>query len=105
MIIDDRTRAELRKLARQGKLIDEAFKAYQRKCHATATSDQIGELRRCFFAGAAELVALLTAGADTTSADEVSAEEEAMVFAVFTEVTRFHDRTLGLAFSKPRGQA
>jgi hypothetical protein len=105
MIVNDATRAELRKLARQGRLMDEAFKSFQRTVYPGAPPDQVAALRTTFFAGAAELVALLTAGSDVTSADQVSAEEEAMVFAVFTEVTDFHDRTVKLATTRTGGSA
>lgn len=105
MIFSDLARAEVRKLARQGKLMDTAFKLFQRHAFPDATPDQVSTLRTTFMAGAAELHALLTAGSDDTAPDVTSAEEEAMIFAVFDEVSRFHERTVALAMRKPEGTA
>lgn len=105
MIARDMARAEVRKLARQGKLMDTAFKAFQRAAYPDAPPDQVAALRVTFFAGAAELHALMIIGADDTSPDEISGDEEEMAFAAFDEVTRFHERTLRLAMQKPGGSA
>jgi len=104
MIIADKTRAEVRKLARQGRLMDTAFKHFQRLVYPDAPPDQVGELRTTFMAGAAELHSLLMAGSDDTAPEDVSAEEEQMIFAVFDEIQRFHRRTIDLARSSPDGR-
>lgn len=105
MINAELTRREIRKIARKGKLMDTAFKLFQRHVFPDAPPDQVRDLRITFMAGAAELHALMIAGADDTSPEDVSGEEEAMVFAVFDEITRFHRRTVDLAMKKPEGQA
>lgn len=102
MIQQEYARREIRKLARQGKLMDTAFKLYQRAVYPGAPPDQIAALRTTFFAGAAEMVALMTAGADDTDPETTSEAEEAMVFAVFDEVTRFHERTID-TIARPKG--
>lgn len=104
MFVNTEARNTLRKLARQGRLMDEAFKHYQRAVYPGAPPDQVRELRTTFFAGAAELIALLTQAADDTPFDQISAEEEAMTFAVFAEVEAFHRRTVDLALSPAKGK-
>lgn len=104
MYVNTETRTRLRKLARQGRLIDEAFKHYQRAVYPGAPPDQVHELRTTFYAGAAELIALIAVAADDTPEDQISAEEEAMTFAAFNEVETFHRRTVDLAMNAPKGK-
>ena len=47
------------KLARRQKLVDECFKAFQRQCYPGAPPAMVAEMRTCFFAGVAEMNALL----------------------------------------------
>jgi len=104
MIQDDMTRREIRRLARAGKLMDTAFKLFQRHVFPHAAPAQVRDLRVTFMAGAAaELHALMTAGLDRTSPEDTSAEEEAMMLAVFGEIVRFHRRTVDFALQTPEG--
>lgn len=103
MISHTIARNEIRKLARKGKLMDTAFKHFQRAVYPGAPPDQVRELRTTFMAGAAELHALMVTGVDDTSPEETSAAEEAMIFAVFEEIQSFHRRTVDLAMQKPDG--
>jgi len=103
MIQDDMTRREIRRLARAGKLMDTAFKLFQRHVFPHAAPAQVRDLRVTFMAGAAELHALMTAGVDDTLPEDVSAEEEAMIFAIFEEIIRFHRRTVDFALQTPEG--
>ena len=85
-------RGEVRKLARQGKLVDEAFKVFQRMVYPGAPPDQVAALRITFFAGAAEVAALLDAGLD----DGLTETDGDMAFmsSWMDEIARFHARTL-----------
>ena len=104
MFTHTETRSHLRKLARQGRMMDEAFKHFQRAVYPGAPASQVHELRTTFMAGAAELIALMTAAADDTPESQISDDEEAFTFAVFAEVERFHRRTVDLAMQKPKGR-
>lgn len=90
--IDQMTRTEIRKLARRGKLIDETFKVFQRMVYPGAPDDQVQAMRICFFAGAAELFALMNAGLD----DGVSETDGdlALMQQWVDELERFHARTI-----------
>lgn len=88
----DRTRAQLRKLARQGRLVDEAFKAFQRHVYPGAPPEQVAALRIAFFAGAAEFHAMSAAMVDDTV--DVTDADVAAYGQVVQEVERFHDRTI-----------
>ncbi|WP_306150699.1 hypothetical protein [Roseovarius sp. MMSF_3281] len=85
------TRSEVRKLARRGKLIDESFKVFQRTVYPGAPDDQVQAMRICFFAGAAELFALMHAGLD----DGLSETDGDLAFMEqwVNELERFHKRT------------
>jgi hypothetical protein len=89
---DKMTRRELRKLARQGRLVDECFKTFQRMVYPGASPEQVATMRICFFAGAAELMAITLAGLD----DGVAETEGDLDFMEqwHGEVERFHERTI-----------
>ena len=53
--VQTQTRKELHKLARQGRLVDQAFKYFQRQVFPGAPPDQVAVMRTSFFGGAAEL--------------------------------------------------
>lgn len=88
------TRATLRKLARQGRLIDECFKEFQRAVYPGAAPDQVAALRTAFFAGAAEVWAVMNAAVDDGDPDEISTEEGAFMQGWVDEIERFHERTI-----------
>lgn len=101
---DKMIRAEIRKLARQGRLIDECFKVFQRAVYPDAPPDQVREMRVCFFAGAAEIYALMNAGLD----DGLSETDGDLVFMSqwVEEIERFHARTIAaMAAAAPQGGA
>ena len=90
--IDHMTRNELRKLARRGKLIDECFKVFVGAVYPGAPSNQRETMRVCFFAGAAELYAVMTAGLD----DGVSETDGDLAFMQqwVDELEDFHRKTI-----------
>jgi hypothetical protein len=96
---DRMVRARLRKLARQGRLVDTAFKEFQRAVFPGAPPDQVHTMRVCFFAGAAELHALINAGLDDGVAD-TDGDLEFMNQWV-DEIEAFHRRTIA-AMTAPK---
>lgn len=96
--IDKLLRSEVRKMARKGRLVDEAFKVFQRMVYPDAPPDQVAAMRTCFFAGAAELYAIQMAGMD----DGVPETDGDVEFfgQVVDEITRFHERTISAATAK-----
>jgi len=91
-------RPKIRKLARQGRAVDEAFKAVQRATHPDADPARVSELRAMFFAGAAELLALQMYGvADGPDATE---DDYALFQRLTEEIERRHGRTLQLALAE-----
>lgn len=86
------TRAKLRKLARQGRLIDTAFKVFCEGVFPAAGPEQRNALRIAFFAGAAELIQMQYHAVD----DGVDETEGDLDFYgnVHDEIERFHRRTL-----------
>jgi hypothetical protein len=85
-------RPHVRKLARQGRLVDEAFKIFQRAVFSDAPPDQVAVMRTCFYAGAAELWALQLAALD--DGDDVSDAEADFTAAWVAEIETFHARTI-----------
>ena len=88
-------RPEARKLARQGRLIDESFKVFQRAVYPGAPPDQVAALRIAFFAGAQEIFVLLTAGVD--EGDDITGEDMAFMEGWTAELERFHEKTIAAA--------
>jgi len=90
--IDKMTRTKLRKLARRGKLIDECFNVFAAHVYPGAGPDQMHEMRVCFFAGAAELFAVMNAGMD----DGLSETDGDLKFMEqwVDEIERFHRKTM-----------
>lgn len=89
---DKMVRSELRKLARKGRLVDECFKVFQRAVFPSAPPDQVSAMRICFFAGAAEIHAMVMAALDD-GRDETDGDMEFMSQWV-EEIEQFHRRTL-----------
>ncbi len=90
--VDQMIRSEVRKLARQGRLVDHAFKTFQRQVFTGAAPEQVHTMRTCFFAGAAEFWAIVQAAAD--EGEGVSDDEEAFMVGLVGEIERFHLRTI-----------
>lgn len=97
-IIDHMIKAEVRKLARQGKLIDTVFKMFQRQVFPGAPEDQVHAMRICFFAGAAEIFAVMNAGMDDGLA-ETDGDLRFMQQWV-DEMEDFHRRTIAASTAK-----
>lgn len=96
---DQAVRSHLRRLARQGRLVDTAFRFFCEAVYPGAPPDQIRELRVAFFAGAAELHALIISGLDE---DETEADLDFMN-GWAREITGFHERTLAAALAEQSG--
>lgn len=90
--VDKMVRSEVRKMARKGKLLDECFKVFQRAVYPGASPDQISQMRVCFFAGAAELNAVIMAGLDDGTAETDG--DLAFMSQWQDELERFHRRTI-----------
>lgn len=90
--IDKMTRDRVRKMARRGKLIDECFKVFVEHVYPGAPPGQLREMRVCFFAGAAELWAVVNAGLD----DGVSETDGDLAFMSqwVQELEDFHRKTM-----------
>lgn len=90
--INTMIRSEIRRLARNGRLIDECFKTFQRMIYPGAPPDQVNAMRICFFAGATELFAIMNAGLD----DDLSETDGDLAFMQnwVDEIERFHERTI-----------
>lgn len=87
-----KTNGQILKQARQGKLVDQAFKEFSRRVYPGASDEQIRMMRICFFAGAAELNVMLTFGADLN--DGVSEADMEFWGNVVGEIERFHAKTI-----------
>lgn len=98
---DPKIRSHLRKLARRGKLVDEAFKTFRAMVFPGAKNDQTHALRIAFFAGAAELYALMMASLDQGDA-ETDGDLEFMGNWV-REITEFHERTMAAMTASEKG--
>jgi hypothetical protein len=99
---DKMLRSELRKLARPGRPIDECFKTFQRAAYPGAKPDQVAALRIAFFAGAAEIRAVMHAAPD--EGDGISGEEEAIMQGRVTEIETLHERTSAAMAAKGHRQ-
>ena len=91
-------RPKIRKLARQGRLVDETFKVFQRSCYPNASPDQVATMRTCFFAGASEIATLMMFGLDEGTA-ETDGDLEFMS-QWQDEIERFHRRTIDTMTAK-----
>ena len=87
-----KTNGQILKQARQGRLVNEAFKEFSRRVYPGASEEQIRMMRVCFFARAAELNVLLTFGADLN--DGVSDADMEFWVNVVGEIERFHAKTI-----------
>ena len=91
-------RPKARKLARQGKLIDESFKVFQRVVFPGAPPDQVAALRTTFFDGAQEIFMLMTAGVD--EGDDITAGDMEFMAGWADELERFHQKTIAAATAR-----
>jgi hypothetical protein len=91
-------KGKIRKLAREGRLIDEAFNIFQRKVFTGAPESQVEAMRICFFAGAAELHALMMASLD----EGVSETDDDMTFMTqwVDELEAFHLKVIAADAAK-----
>ena len=97
---DKMVRAQVIRLARKGKLVDECFKVFQRTVFPSAPPDVVHGMRTCFFAGAAEIYALLITTLDG-GIEPTDGDVDFMSLWV-DEVTRFHENTI--AATKAEGK-
>ena len=96
-------RPQILKLARQGKMIDEAFKVTRKGLYPDATPEQIAMMRTMFFAGAGELMALQMYG--VSEGDEITAQDDLLYAAIGEEIEQRHSQAIQLAFTKFGGKA
>lgn len=89
---DKIARDRVRKLARLGTLVDECFKIFAEHVYPNANTDQMREMRVCFFAGATELFAIMNAGLDE-GISETDGDLKFMEQWV-DELERFHRKTI-----------
>lgn len=89
-------RPQILKLARQERLIDTAFREFRKAVYPGASDAQIAALRTSFIAGAAEVMALITYAADTSTNDATD-DDMALMRGIHDELERYHDRTLRAA--------
>lgn len=90
--VDKMIKAHALSLARKGKLVDECFKIFQRAVFPTAPPEVVHGMRTCFFAGAAEIYALMMHALD--EGEDVTGADVAFMDAWVDEITRFHERTV-----------
>lgn len=91
-------RPKARKLARQGRLIDESFKIFQRIVFPGAPPDQVAALRITFYAGAQEVFTLMTAGVD--EGDDITEGDMEFMAGWADELERFHEKTIAAATAR-----
>lgn len=91
-------RPKARKLARQGRLVDETFKIFQRAVFPGAGPDQVAALRVAFFAGAQELYALTFATMD--EGDDPTTGDMEFMSNWTAEIERFHQKTIDTAAAR-----
>lgn len=90
VILNDVLRSELRKKARKGHLVDDAFKEVVRNLFPKSTQEEVANYRRVFFMGAGELLALQMAAADAGDFMDVSEGELEFFDNVMNEVSQRH---------------
>ena len=90
---------KIRKLARQGKLIDTTFKVFREAAFPDASAEQIHLMRTCFFAGAAEVHALTMYG--LAEGTEPTDDDYTFMSNWTGEVERFHKRTIAAMMADP----
>lgn len=95
---DRMARNTARKLAAEGRLVEECFATFQRAVYPGAPHDVAAQMRICFFAGAAEFSAMLMAGTD--DGDDISAEDEALLEQCLDEIETHQQRTIALMLAK-----
>lgn len=100
--IDKIVKSKIHKLARRGKLIDECFVVFAAHVYPNAQADQLREMRTCFFAGAAELFAIMNAGLDD-GLDETDGDLRFMQQWV-DELEAFHRNTMATMTANTKPQ-
>ncbi len=93
-----RIRQRIRKLAGQGRLMDEAFTAARTVIYPNAKPYQIEVMRTMFFAGASEFCSLqmhsLSEGEETTLADEITFGQ------IVAEINKVHGQNVQSALAR-----
>lgn len=100
--VDKMIQTKVRKLARRGKLIDECFVMFAAHVYPNAPASQLREMRTCFFAGAAELFAIMNAGLDD-GLDETDGDLRFMQQWV-DELEAFHRNTMATMTANTKPQ-
>jgi hypothetical protein len=95
---DKMIKNEVRKLARKGKLVDEAFKMFARAIFPRASPDQVAVMRTCFYAGAAELHAIHISALD--DCEDVTDGDEVFYGQVCDEIEQYHARIIATASAR-----
>lgn len=90
--MSEAARPRILKLARRQKLVDECFKEFSRAVFPGAPPEQVSIMRTCFFAGAAELQAVLFYATAPTLA--VTGDDLDLMECFTKEIERFHARTI-----------
>lgn len=85
-------RPKVLRLARQGRLVDTAFRVFCDAVYPGAPPDQRAALRIAFFAGAQELHALQMLAA--SGGDEVTEGDFELYGQIAEEIEQFHRRTM-----------
>jgi hypothetical protein len=83
-------------------LVDSCFKEFAERVFPGAPPQQVAALRTAFFAGAAELNAMLMYAADT-STDDATDEDVTLLNNVTEEIELFHSRTIATS-KAPEGK-
>ena len=91
--LSKKVRPKILKLARRRKLVDMCFKEFQRAVYPNAPQDQVAALRVSFFAGVAELHAMMTY-ASNFETDDATEEDLELFSNIMEEVEIFHQRTM-----------
>lgn len=89
---DKMTKAMVQQLAAEGRLVSACFDTFQAAVYPTAPPKVVDEMRRCFFAGAAELYALMLVTLD--EGDDASPADDALMDSWVGEITAFHETTI-----------
>lgn len=86
---------EINRLAARRKLIRKCFNEFARLVYPGAPEDQLRELRTAFFAGAAELHAMMLYG--SSEGMEVSDRDMEFMAGIVAEMEEFHANTIAAA--------
>lgn len=83
---------QIRELAHEGRLVETAFDVFRKMVFPGAGPDQVNAMRICFFAGAAEIYALMMASLD--EGEDPTGGDLAFMGQWTAEIEAFHRRVL-----------